>query len=528
MKIAVTNEKEPFGLTVESGTYSPSYETLSGSIVTFSDAWVGSKIYPNASIVPVQSLNGQDKPYPPGGGKNKTTATTSGNTTSQGINFEWDGNNIKASSTASATNGQAAFEVNNIDLTANTQYTLSFTGTGNNQVKAVWLQYTGSTETQLDYYGATRKTFTVASAKTLRRIIVRVLYASGDTANINMNWQLEEGSSATSYTPYSNICPITGFSSVDVSRCGKNLFNWSPFYSYANKARCTASQADDGTVTVSVTQTGAVWVGDNTSVGNTISASAFKIRAKKGDVFASSYSVSTNVGTTLYEVDAKGVRLSESGMCPYTVTNDACAWVVVRFAFGTKTSGDEFTFKPQIELGSEPTDYVPYNGITKTISLGSTIYGGILNVDSGVLTVDRAMVDLGTLEWNSTNTGIAGKNRFYANIQDAVASDTAHSNSLCSQYSLLVAGGTYPATDNGYTIAETSAIPMSIFVFDSQYASSIATAFKTAMNGVQLCYTLATPTTIQLTGEEITALLGENNVWANSGDVEVTYRKGGA
>lgn len=52
-----------------------------------------------------------------------------------------------------------------------------------------------------------------------------------------------------------------------------------------------------------------------------------------------------------------------------------------------------------------------------------------------------------------------------------------------------------------------------------------AAAFKTAMSGQTLVYELATPQTIQLTPTEIQTLLGENNVWADSGDVEITYRR---
>lgn len=35
---------------------------------------------------------------------------------------------------------------------------------------------------------------------------------------------------------------------------------------------------------------------------------------------------------------------------------------------------------------------------------------------------------------------------------------------------------------------------------------------------------LATPITIDLTPTEVKTLLGENNVWADSGEVEVTYK----
>lgn len=41
--------------------------------------------------------------------------------------------------------------------------------------------------------------------------------------------------------------------------------------------------------------------------------------------------------------------------------------------------------------------------------------------------------------------------------------------------------------------------------------------------GAQVVYPLTTPTTIQLTAEEVRSFLGMNNLWANTGDSEVTY-----
>lgn len=43
------------------------------------------------------------------------------------------------------------------------------------------------------------------------------------------------------------------------------------------------------------------------------------------------------------------------------------------------------------------------------------------------------------------------------------------------------------------------------------------------MSGVQLVYELVTPIEYQLTQQEVTTLLGTNNIWADTGDVEVTY-----
>jgi hypothetical protein len=43
------------------------------------------------------------------------------------------------------------------------------------------------------------------------------------------------------------------------------------------------------------------------------------------------------------------------------------------------------------------------------------------------------------------------------------------------------------------------------------------------VSGVQLVYELATPITYQLTPQEITTLLGVNNVWSDCGPVDVEY-----
>lgn len=50
-----------------------------------------------------------------------------------------------------------------------------------------------------------------------------------------------------------------------------------------------------------------------------------------------------------------------------------------------------------------------------------------------------------------------------------------------------------------------------------------AAAFKTAMNGQTLVYPLAAPVSVQLTAQQLTTLLGTNNVWSDGGNVSVEY-----
>ena len=46
----------------------------------------------------------------------------------------------------------------------------------------------------------------------------------------------------------------------------------------------------------------------------------------------------------------------------------------------------------------------------------------------------------------------------------------------------------------------------------------------TPTTGAQVVYPLATPITYQLTPQEVSTLLGDNNIWADTGDVAVEYR----
>lgn len=147
---------------------------------------------------------------------------------------------------------------------------------------------------------------------------------------------------------------------------------------------------------------------------------------------------------------------------------------------------------------------------TYTISLGDTYYGGTLDVLTGVLTVDRAMVDLGTLSWQY----LASYKIFSSNVSGKKPSST---EGIMSQY---VNGGWWSEWADKDCVWCGNKANTGVVVRDTRFAN--AAEFKTAMNGVQFCYELATPTTVQLTAHEVETLTGINNVWSDSGDVTVT------
>lgn len=153
-----------------------------------------------------------------------------------------------------------------------------------------------------------------------------------------------------------------------------------------------------------------------------------------------------------------------------------------------------------------------------TIPLGQTVYGGTVDVTTGEMVVNRAMVDLGTLEWREIEPFIY--RTVISNILPAVSPpyENRQRGAVCSTY----------APDNQYSVSSTAMtdkrwlrIEKEFFIRDTSYAD--VTAFKTAMNGVQLVYELAQPITITLTPEQLTTVLGQNNVWSDGGDVSLTY-----
>lgn len=191
----------------------------------------------------------------------------------------------------------------------------------------------------------------------------------------------------------------------------------------------------------------------------------------------------------------------------------------------------------QLEEGSTATSYAPYSNICPilgwdevnvtvadattdptvsniyTIDLDGTRYGGKVDLVSGVMTVDRAYVDLGTLNWTKEN------NHFYSNfLLDAnpPSTNSQPANILCEAYKNMAYSQVITETNDASICLSNS---KRIYIYDSTKTSLDDSAFQSAMNGVQLVYELATPITIQLTPTPVISLDGVNNVWADSGDV---------
>lgn len=186
----------------------------------------------------------------------------------------------------------------------------------------------------------------------------------------------------------------------------------------------------------------------------------------------------------------------------------------------------------QVELGDAATSYEPYANICPisgwdganvtvsptttggtvypvTWSEAGTVYGGEVDIVSGELVVDKAMVDLGTLAWVPYGA-TSSYDRYVSNgINSTVKGGTI---GICSHFR---GSRSYAA---GNIVIGTGTSKLTVFTTKGLYAS--ASDFKTAMNGATFVYELASPQTYQLTPTQVMTLLGENNVWSDTGPVE--------
>ena len=208
----------------------------------------------------------------------------------------------------------------------------------------------------------------------------------------------------------------------------------------------------------------------------------------------------------------------------FTTAGGTTGHNIIRVNWGATVNGDIYI---RLEEGSTATPYEPYNGDVYEVSLASagTVYGGTLNPLTGVLTVDRAMVDLGTLTWNTSSSGT---NRFYSSNNGAPIYDRNNGvGTICSQYKYDGFGypnnSYYGASGTLRLLGTANSQTREIYIVDDAKAGKTGAQFKADMSGVQLVYRLATPFEIQLTPHQIRSLYGNNTIFADTGNVALEY-----
>lgn len=320
-------------------------------------------------FTPVQDLHGYDNPWPAGGGKNKFDYLDSNNW----YVAETDKNRKKVSTlgSISVSNGVVKLSRSSVyaglvlvlgQLKADQSY--AFGGITTNIDGNAYIAKIDSTLS--DEYTATR-VFTIAFSDnsvtftpTENGIYELLLWKNGVGDITIKNAQLELGNTATSYQPYENVCPITGWDGISVTKCGKNLVppvsEWTPG-----------------------------WIDGYGTIASPINTQKEKysdyIPVHPNSSYAFSYDLNITgvapwVSFACYDKNKKFLRRPAPSNLKITTNSNE---YYIRVSMRTYDAVDFVQF----ELGATSSSYEPYTETQITIPFPKTIYGGYVDLVNG-------------------------------------------------------------------------------------------------------------------------------------------------
>lgn len=281
-----------------------------------------------------------------------------------------------------------------------------------------------------------------------------------------MTVQLDASQSGSGDPSPDNIRPITGKAAVEIRRTGRNLWGGAQMLADIKKAVPAAAIDDEaGTATYNASAATAdvplrAPFKEKTAyslvyhyANNTItSPSSYKYARPNIDIRYADGSNRNPIGTQ-YEANV-----------PKTTVWVTPAAKTVTYLFKSNQSGRVTVYANQsgfFEGELTADDYEPYIGAVYAVSLPETVYGGVLDVTAGRITITHGLIESYDGE----------------ELPGAWISDRD-----------VYAEGTAPTT------------------------------------GAQVVYALAEPRIVQLDPVTITTLAGVTNIWTDAGRIEVTYR----
>ena len=142
---------------------------------------------------------------------------------------------------------------------------------------------------------------------------------------------------------------------------------------------------------------------------------------------------------------------------------------------------------------------------TVTVSFGQTVYGGVLDVINGKLTINYDRIKISDMTWTASG------DFFYSSLPLKKVGNTTF---LCECLRVVDVAGV-SAMVNGDIKGHPSNTNM--YIKNTAWAS--ATDLYNAIGDYYIVYELATPIEITLTPAEVDTILGANNVYADTGDI---------
>lgn len=356
------------------------------------------------AIEPVQDLHGYDSPWAGGAGKNLLPPTI-----------------YNLASNSGAVVSDSSYRSMVAEVIGGETYTISRDVVSGNRfhIYGTKTQPAVGVATHIIAQRNSDLSITFTVSTTDNYILV---YLANDGSEITSKIQLETGSTATAYEPYENICPITGHTSATVTSALKNLLqntssssiNHGITFTKQSDSTVVANGTADGDASFIINFTWNLDDGDYQLSGCAEGGSADKYYCFLWD---------RNANTRAKDW---GGNASESSFNPTQIVKVRLEHGVnydfyLRVKAGVTVSN--IIFYPMICAKYHGTVYIKYTAKTVTCDFGRTVYGGYLDVTTGVLTVTHKLLEFDgvTTGKKVTSKGSGNENNYYLNLSDGSA-----------------------------------------------------------------------------------------------------------
>ena len=482
------------------------------AVKTFSDGADGMPMGLTVGIEPVQDLHGQENPYPAGGGINI-------------INDGTDSDNGYVNNKYLKEDGAA--------VTDNDWYISEYIEI-NPQNSYMWSSQDDINSPSVCYYDSSKAFISGEKAnRTLPRVLTipqNAAYIRASQNKTTMKCQIELGTIAHEWSPYSNICPISGWDKCKITRTGKNLLNIHGEY-IIRSAVPTTVETQENSVSVTSTYSGAAYCG-------------FIVPVEVGMTYTFSYSSNNSEQKArIAQLDAPiSAIVSEYGdeMVSGASVTATKPYFLINFVDSAGTAEPTIYTNPMIEIGSTATAYEAHQGDTYQIAFPSeagTVYGGTLTVNedkTGTLVVDHLSLTL---------DGVLDGDVFLTSSYVYPGTQTVEEKSFCLRVGENYRHAVGVGLNEKYTDAFASYLPAETFNninarikmgYSPQGNWYEAFIFYVpgckskqdyldyfASNPIQFTFPMLNPVTYTLSDlEVIETLKGNNVIFADTGDIK--------
>lgn len=337
-----------------------------------------------------------------------------------------------------------------------------------------------------------------------------------------------------------NVRPISGWTGINIRIEGKNLLPLE--YPVPNTNKYVVATVDGNNVRV-----------NNTEAATTANCGFYPACMysyfKSGITYTLSADIVVNSGaaTMGFRDAASGTfiaggvvrNITANGHYSVTTTPTSKAFIDLLCTYTTAELGDVEYNNIQLEIGSAETATATREYSTVSVvfpDTAGTVYGGTLDATTGLLSVTHRMIVLAGSGYVGGVTARANTTRFqiYTGAADSARAPNPTaidlSLAICDKlpsssaiYNNDVLGLYIPRNQSAQGYADHGA---TIYLSVPSAAGGTADSVKAwlSTNNLTIVYRLDVPQNYQLTPAEVKTLLGPNNIFADAGNVNVTYR----